>query len=171
MNIGLIWAQAHSRAIGRQSTIPWHLPEDVAHFKELTIGHPVIMGSKTWLSLPEQFRPLNGRTNLIVTRNAQFVAPGAVVVATPEEAIAHAASLKSQTAWVIGGGQLYAEVMHLADIIELTQIDLDVPDADTYAPEIPANFQLVSSSDTMVSSTGLNYRFERWQRAHDTLEK
>ena len=93
MNIGLIWAQAHSRAIGRQSTIPWHLPEDLAHFKELTIGHPVIMGSKTWLSLPEQFRPLNGRTNLIVTRNAQFVAPGAVVVATPEEAIAHAASL------------------------------------------------------------------------------
>lgn len=79
MRIGMIWAEARGGAIGRDGEMPWHLPEDLAHFKQSTLGEPVIMGRRTWESLPERFRPLPGRENLVVTRDASYSAPGAAV--------------------------------------------------------------------------------------------
>jgi dihydrofolate reductase len=89
MTVGLIWAQSTSGVIGRDGTIPWHLPEDLARFKTLTMGHTVVMGRRTWDSLPARFRPLPGRRNVVLTRNRGFDAPGAevvgsIVVADPE---------------------------------------------------------------------------------------
>ena len=77
MKIGLIWAQARNRVIGKNGVMPWHLPEDLAHFKRVTLNHPVVMGRKTWDSIPPRFRPLPGRTNIVVTRQADWQADGA----------------------------------------------------------------------------------------------
>ena len=78
MKIGLIWAQARGRVIGKGGVMPWHLPEDLAHFKRVTLNHPVIMGRKTWDSIPPKFRPLPGRTNIVVTRQSDWQAEGAL---------------------------------------------------------------------------------------------
>ena len=80
MTVGLIWAQSTSGVIGRDGTIPWSLPEDMAHFKRLTMGHTVVMGRRTWESLPVRFRPLPGRRNVVVSRNPDYLAEGAEVV-------------------------------------------------------------------------------------------
>lgn len=85
--IGMIWAQGHGRAIGRDGTMPWHIPEDLRFFQRVTMGHPVIMGRRTWGSLGERYRPLPGRANIVVSRNLQFEAPGATVVRSLDEAI------------------------------------------------------------------------------------
>lgn len=161
----MIWAEATGGVIGRDGTMPWHLPEDLAHFKETTLGAPVIMGRRTWESLPEQFRPLPGRENLVVTRTLGFQASGAIVVSSLESAIEHAApSVDADIVWIMGGGQLYREAMPLATELVVTQIELDVPDADTYAPAIGAEWMLDSRSDRMESSTGIGYVFERYTR-------
>ena len=86
--VRLVWAQGHDGAIGRDNTIPWHVPEDMARFKELTIGYPVIMGRKTWDSLPPRFRPLPGRLNVVITRQPHWLAEGAQVAHSLQEALA-----------------------------------------------------------------------------------
>lgn len=93
---GLIWAQSRTAVIGRDGTIPWHLPEDLAHFKALTTGRTVVMGRRTWESLPEAVRPLPKRRNIVVTRNPGYTAAGAQVVSDLESVIAEPDS------WVIG---------------------------------------------------------------------
>ena len=85
-DLTLIWAQSSSGVIGRGNSIPWHVPEDMARFKELTMGHTVIMGRTTWESLPARFRPLPGRRNVVLTRHADYVADGAEVVSSLEDA-------------------------------------------------------------------------------------
>ncbi len=85
--LGMIWAQGHGRAIGRDGTMPWHVPEDLRFFKRMTNGHPVIMGRRTWQSLGEKYRPLPGRANIVISRNSRFEAPGAAVVSSLDEAI------------------------------------------------------------------------------------
>ena len=85
--LGMIWAQGHGRAIGRDGTMPWHVPEDLRFFKRMTNGHPVIMGRRTWQSLGEKYRPLPGRANIVISRNSRFEAPGAAVVSSVDEAI------------------------------------------------------------------------------------
>nr|WP_053353439.1 dihydrofolate reductase [Leucobacter musarum] len=167
MRIGMIWAQARAGAIGRDGDMPWRLPEDAAFFKEQTLGAPVIMGRSTWESLPERFRPLPGRANLVVTRNPVFDAPGARVVSSLDDAIAALAgeTEPADRVWVMGGGQLYRAAMPIADELVVTKIDLDVPDADTFAPEIGPEWQLVDPGTPQISRTGLAYRFERWGRA------
>src|SRR5574343_1074700 len=108
----LIFARAANGVIGRDNTLPWHLPEDLAHFKRTTLGCPVVMGRKTWHSLPPRFRPLPGRTNVVVTRQADWQAPGA----TPATSLAQALQQCAQApdVWVIGGAQLYALAEPLA---------------------------------------------------------
>ena len=175
----MIWAQARDGAIGRAGDMPWHLPEDLAHFKRSTLGAPVIMGRRTWESLPERVRPLPGRTNLVVTRDPAYDAPGAVVVGSLDGALAALAD-PAQTegsarpadpepapvdAWIMGGGELYRTAMPIAEELLVTRIALDVPDADTAAPEIGPVWTLVDPGEERVSSTGLGYRFERWVRA------
>ncbi|HEY6573983.1 MAG TPA: dihydrofolate reductase, partial [Mycobacterium sp.] len=115
MSLGLIWAQSTSGVIGRANGIPWRLPEDQARFKELTMGHTVVMGRLTWESLPAKVRPLPGRRNVVVTRQADYMADGAEVVTTLEGA------LTGDETWAIGGGQIYALALPIATRCEVTE--------------------------------------------------
>lgn len=159
--LGMIWAEAHNGAIGRAGVMPWHLPEDLAHFKRVTLGSPVIMGRRTWESLPERFRPLPGRLNVVVTRETGFQADGAVVVKSLEDAVS---AVPGNDAWIIGGGQLYRSAMSLATELVVTRIQLDVADADTFAPNIGSEWTLQDAGDPLVSVDGVGYCFERWVR-------
>ena len=161
-SVGLIWAEAKNGAIGRDGTMPWHLPEDLAHFKRTTADAPVIMGRRTWESLPEKFRPLPGRRNVVVTRSADTRADGAEIAASLDEALER--TTDAGRVWVMGGGQLYRAALALADELVVTRIDLAIPDADTFAPEIGEEWRRVDAGRTEVSATGLEYRIERWQR-------
>ncbi len=173
--IGMIWAEASDGAIGRGNAMPWHVPEDLANFKRITMNAPVIMGRRTWESLPERFRPLPGRENIVVSRNASADAPGARVVTSLDAALIAAANAavadgapRPATVWVMGGGQLYREAMPIADVLCVTRLDLDIEGADTFAPEIGPEFALVEGGETLTSSSGTRYRFERWERVRTT---
>lgn len=181
--IGMIWAQAHGGVIGNAGDMPWHLPEDLAHFRELTRGRPVVMGRKTWESLPGRFRPLPGRCNVVITsdpsRAEKLEEEGARSATSLEEALAISAeqdaagSTRTDAAgpiWVIGGARLFSEVLNkgLATLASVTQIDLSI-DGDTVTPQLPPVFTRVSAdpeSGWHTSETGLGYRFERY-RADD----
>lgn len=166
--IGMIWAEARGAdgngAIGRGGEMPWHLPEDLAHFKRETLGAPVIMGRRTWASLPERFRPLPGRENVVVTRDRGFDAPGAIAVHSIDEALAEIRDRGAELAWIMGGGELYRAAMPLAAELIVTRIELDVPDADTFAPQIGPEWRLADPGERLVAASGLGYRFERWLR-------
>ena len=162
--IGMVWAEARGGVIGRGGEMPWHLPEDLAHFRRVTSGSPVIMGRRTWQSLPERFRPLPGRTNIVVTRDPQFDAPGAEIARSLDDAI-EGASGGAETVWIMGGGELYRAAMPVADELAVTRIALDVDDADTTAPEIGPEWQLVDAGEQLTAANGIGYRFERWERA------
>ena len=120
MTIGLIWAQSSSGVIGRDGGIPWRLPEDQARFKELTLGHTVVMGRLTWQSLPAKVRPLPGRRNVVVTRQGDYAAEGARVVPSLEDALA------DDDTWVIGGAQIYALALPVATRCEVTEVEIDL---------------------------------------------
>jgi dihydrofolate reductase len=123
----LIAAVARNGVIGREGKMPWHLSADMAHFRHLTAGCPVIMGRRTWDSLPPRFRPLPGRNNIVVTHNATWSADGAIVAPTLEAALARAQQLcqPGQRIFVAGGAQLYAQAMPLVDELELTELHED----------------------------------------------
>ena len=162
----LIAAMAKGRVIGREvdgvGTLPWHLPEDMQHFRELTTGKPVIMGRKTWESLPERFRPLPGRLNIVVTRNPDYGAPGATVAGSVDAALA--ACAPAPEAFVIGGAELYRQAITRADRLELTEIELDVADGDTHFPAIdPACWNEIRRS-SHVAKNGLAYAFVTMDR-------
>ena len=125
----LVVAMARNRVIGRDNRLPWKLPEDLAYFKRVTMGHPVVMGRRTWESIG---RPLPGRDNIVVSRNRGFEAPGATVVASLDEAW-RAAGAASEVC-VIGGTSLFAEALPVADRIHLTEVDA-VVEGDTFFPE------------------------------------
>ena len=135
MEIALIYARAANGVIGHNGTIPWHLPEDLAHFKALTQGHPVIMGRKTWESLPPRFRPLPGRRNIVITRQTDYAAPGAEVAGSLENALQRAST--AAVAFIIGGEQIYTQAMAVADRLEITEVDQE-PEGDARFPEIAA---------------------------------
>ncbi|WP_233199772.1 dihydrofolate reductase [Cryobacterium sp. N22] len=158
--IGLIWAQAVTGVIGDAGSIPWHLPEDLARFKELTQGGAVIMGRRTWDSLPERFRPLAGRHNIVITRQPDWAAEGATVVHSLAEALAAATPA---AVWIIGGGDIYRQSMPLADRLEVTEVDLDAA-GDTVAPGVDAAFTQTAVTDWLTSRTGLRYRFVSYER-------
>ena len=120
MALNLIFARSRNGVIGKDNTLPWHLPEDLAHFKQTTFGQPVLMGRKTWESLPPKFRPLPGRTNIVVTRQTNWHAEGAVVAHTIEEAVQHCPP--DSQVWVIGGAEVYAQAMPLAARAMVTQV-------------------------------------------------
>jgi dihydrofolate reductase len=162
----LIAAMGRDRAIGREvagvGTLPWHLPEDMKHFRELTTGKPVVMGRKTWESLPPRFRPLPGRLNVVVTRQSGYAAPGAIVAHSIEAAVA--ACGPAPAAFVIGGAELYRQAMDRADALELTEIDLAVPDADAFFPTIDPACWAETARSTHVAANGLAYAFVRMDR-------
>jgi dihydrofolate reductase len=157
----LIYARAAKGVIGANNTLPWHLPEDLAHFKRHTLGCPVIMGRKTWDSLPTKFRPLPGRLNLVVTLQPDWQAQGAQAAASLQDALAQCG--EAPDAWVIGGAQIYAQALPLAHSVVVTEIDLQV-DGDAFAPELDAAWR-ESSRENHVSAKGLAYSFVHYQRA------
>jgi dihydrofolate reductase len=130
MPVALIWAQSPSGVIGRDGGIPWRVPEDMARFKELTMGHTVVMGRRTWESLPPKFRPLPGRRNVVVSRDTDYRADGADVVTTIDKA------LQEPHTWVIGGSQIYHLALPHATRCEVTEVDIDLrpDDDDALAP-------------------------------------
>lgn len=120
---------ARNRVIGRNNQLPWHLPAELAHFKRVTMGHPVVMGRRTYESIG---KPLPGRLNIVVTRNRDFRAPGCTVVASLDAA--WKAASDAREVCVIGGNSLFGATLPVADRIHLTEVDADVP-GDTYFPE------------------------------------
>ena len=167
MSIALIWAEAHGGVIGSGGTMPWRLPEDLAHFRAITGDSTVVMGRRTWESLPERFRPLPGRQNIVVTRRPDWKADGASTAHSLDEAVAASGTDVNATIWVIGGAELYSSVIARADILEVTEIDLDVA-GDTFAPPVGDDWseaQRDPATSWHVSRTGLRYRFVRYERS------
>ena len=171
--IGLIWAEAAGGVIGRDGGMPWHVPEDLAHFRALTIGAPVIMGRKTWDALSPRFRPLPGRRNIVVTRQHDWSAGGAEVARSVGEALALAAQGDVERVWVIGGAQLFAETIGRADRLEVTELRHDNPFApasgDVLAPPIDRELFQLSAVDppkgAHTSRSGIHYRHLTYSRA------
>ncbi|MFL0181203.1 MULTISPECIES: dihydrofolate reductase [unclassified Mycobacterium] len=159
MTISLIWAQSKSGVIGRAGGIPWRVPEDQARYKQLTVGHTVVMGRLTWESLPDKVRPLPDRHNVVLTRDSDYVADGATVVPTLEQALA------GDDIWVVGGAEIYALALPLAGHCEVTEIDIDLPvqDGDAVAPVLDQSWQ-ASTGEWLTSRTGLRYRYLTYHR-------
>jgi len=126
MTVGMVWAQARDGVIGRDGGLPWHLPEDLALFRQLTTGGTVVMGRRTWESLPERFRPLPGRTNVVLTSDRGWSADGARTAASVEQVLADHGSF-----WVIGGGEVYAAFLPHADRLVVTDVDTVVAGVGT----------------------------------------
>jgi dihydrofolate reductase len=137
--ISFVVAVSKNGVIGREGGLPWHISSDLKRFKEITMGKPVVMGRKTWESLPR--RPLPGRRNIVITRSKDFVADGAEVAATPEEALKLCGATPEVA--VIGGGEIYRLFWPLVDRLYLTEVDLEVS-GDTYFPAVlPAEWREV----------------------------
>ncbi|RTL46987.1 MAG: dihydrofolate reductase [Burkholderiales bacterium] len=158
--ITLVAAVARDGAIGRDNALLWHLPDDLARFKALTLGKPVIMGRKTWDSLPPRFRPLPGRRNLVVSRRLADL-PGAEVVPSVEAALA---ACPEPEVCVIGGGEIYALALPLADRLALTEVDATYPDADRHFPAWPRDRFTEASREARTSADGLRYAFVDYLR-------
>ena len=159
--IALIAAVAKNRVIGKDNQLLWHLPEDMKFFRETTRGKPVIMGRKTWESLPDAFRPLPGRRNIVISRQADFAAPGAELANSLESALQLAA--QAEAAFIIGGEQIYRQGMNVADRLEITEVDLS-PEGDAWFPDIdPAHWQEVQKN-TPPSQSGTGFSFTTYRR-------
>lgn len=168
--IGMIWAQTRDGVIGRGGDMPWSAPEDMAQFKAITMGHPVVMGRRTWESIPERFRPFSGRTNLVLTSDPATVteveSAGGQAFENLDAALAAAADAPGgELIWVVGGGSVYAAAADRADVAVITVLDLEIADGDTFAPALPPGFSQVSSTPAEAFTTserGPDYRFEVW---------
>lgn len=150
--LNLIWAQARNGVIGANGGLPWHLPEDLAHFKRTTLGCPVIMGRKTWDSLPAKFRPLPGRSNIVLTQQTDWQASGALRAHTLAQAAALCAG--AADAWVIGGAQIYALALPYAHQLVVTEVDAQ-PQGDAHAPPLLQGHWQVSQRQELQSASGL----------------
>ncbi len=156
--IYLVAAVARNGVIGAGGKLPWHLPEDLRHFRQLTMNHPVIMGRRTWDSLG---KPLPGRENIVVSRQSGFDAPGASKAASVEGAIALCAG--EPVAFVIGGSEIYAAALPLADGLVLTEIDRDY-DGDTRFPDWDRKAWRVAQKETHTSTDGVRFDLVRYER-------
>jgi dihydrofolate reductase len=161
MTLALIAAVARNGAIGKDNGLLWRLPADLQHFKRTTVGAPVVMGRKTWESLPVAFRPLPGRRNVVVTRNAAWTAPGAEAAPSLEGALDLLGD--AERVFVIGGGELYAQALPVADLLVLTEVDADF-DGDTFFPAWDRSAFAELSRDRHVSDAGWAYDFVTYRR-------
>lgn len=165
MTVGMIWAQSTAGVIGRDGGLPWRLPEDMAHFRQVTNGRPVIMGRRTWESLPARFRPLPGRRTIVLTRQPDYQAPGAELAGSLPDAIRLAdGDGDGGMVWLAGGADVYAAgASGLATVAEVTEVDIDIS-GDTFAPPL-SGWRLAEAGDWLTSVTGLRYRFRRFLRS------
>ena len=161
----LVAAVARNGTIGRNNELIWREPEDQRHFRRVTMGSPVLMGRKTWDSLPERFRPLPGRQNLVLSRDPQWRANGADTVASIDAAIRAAAG--ASRLCVIGGAQPYALALPHADELLLTEIDADL-DGDTFFPPWERNLFTEISREQHTSESGVPYSFVSYKRIGGT---
>lgn len=143
MIISAIVAMNTLRVIGKEGDLPWHLPRDMRYFKETTMGHHIIMGRNNFASM--DYKPLRGRTNIVLTRDPFFITSSALVMHSIEEALSYCHSAGEEEAFIIGGGEIYAQSMHLVDKIYLTVVTNEVA-GDTYFPEIDMNEWTLFSS-------------------------
>lgn len=176
LTLGAIWAQDRNLAIGADGTIPWDLPEDLRHFARTTAGSVVIMGRKTWESLPESARPLPGRVNIVLSSQKNYRAPGARLAASFEEAckIAELESSKQEcatepNAWVIGGASLYKSAIDDKRTVKavVTSVMTEARRADAFAPDILSNphWRLFETGPTLLSEKGTAYSISVFVRA------
>nr|AIA17104.1 Dihydrofolate reductase [uncultured bacterium] len=157
--IAIIVAMDQKRGIGNDGKLPWpRIPEDMARFKELTVGHPVIMGRKTYESLPPKYRPLPDRPNIVLTRELGLSIPRCYTSHSISEALQLGELLDSKRICVIGGGEIYKKALPLADVLYLTNIDADF-EADTFFPEFSDQFSIELKSRAS-HHNGLQYSFE-----------
>lgn len=161
-NLTIIVAIGQDYAIGREGGLAFYISDDLRHFRALTMGHPIIMGRRTFESLPKGALP--GRRNIVITRNAEFAAANVETAPSLEAAIAMTAD--AEQAFIIGGGSVYAQAMPIANTLEITHIEATDPQADTYFPVIdPQQWELVSETEpTADSRSGLTYRFATYRR-------
>ena len=161
MTISIVWAQAHDRVIGAGGALPWHLPEDLRLFKQLTGGGTVVMGRRTWESLPERNRPLPGRVNVVLTSDPTWSADGALRAGSVGDVLAAHPDF-----WVIGGAAVYAAFLPHAGRLVVTDVDLAV-DGDTRAPVLDAGWRRVTRTPEhgwATSATGLRYAVSEYRR-------
>jgi dihydrofolate reductase len=160
MKLHLIFARAANGVIGAAGGLPWHLPEDLAHLKRTTLGCPVIMGRKTWDSLPAKFRPLPGRVNIVVTRQANWHENGAKPFTSIDDALTFCEQF--ETVWVLGGAQLYALALPRAQRAVITEIAQDF-EGDAFAPVFGPEWREVAR-EPHVAASGLAYSFVTLER-------
>ncbi|MDP2795618.1 MAG: dihydrofolate reductase [Sulfurisoma sp.] len=165
-SLTLIAALAKNGVIGSDNKLPWRLPEDMRHFKTLTAGHAVIMGRKTWESLPPKFRPLPGRHNIVVSRDSNYRAESASIAHSLDEAVTIAAS-GDVTPFVIGGAELYRQALPLAGRLELTEIAADFA-GDAHFPEFDRAAWREVARETGHAAAGFDYAFVSYERTQST---
>lgn len=160
-DVNMIVAAGTDGAIGREGGLIWRISSDLRRFKALTTGHPVIMGRKTWDSLPR--KPLPGRLNIVVTRNMEFIAPGAEVVNSPEEALGLCGE---ESPFVMGGEQIYRLFMPYVSRIFLTEVMAECPDADARLDLDPDSglWQTIDKSAEETTAEGVTYRYVTLKR-------
>jgi len=161
VKVSLVAAVARDGVIGLEGRLPWRIPEDMRRFRELTIGHPVVMGRRTWESLPERFRPLPGRRNIVVTRNTAWHGVGAGRAKSLHDALRQLDG--AAKVFVIGGGELYAEALPLADELLLTEIDAEL-EGDTYFPTWERAMFEETSREHHMSKSGIPFAFVEYVR-------
>ena len=156
MEVNMIVAAGRDGAIGKNGDLIWHISSDLKRFKTLTMGHPVIMGRKTWESLPK--KPLPGRLNIVVSRNPDYIAEGAKVVSTPEGALSLSEGISP---FIMGGEQIYRAFMPYVTKIYLTEIDAECHEADARLefPLCPAEWEVEERGNVEVTPEGLEYRY------------
>lgn len=154
----LVVAYSDNRVIGRDNALPWKLPGDLAHFKRTTLGSPIIMGRKTWESLG---RPLPGRTNVVVSRNTEYAAPGAVVVPTLQAAVQACGEVAD--AYIIGGAQIYEQALPIAQRLIATEVHA-VVEGDAFFPALPAEQWQETSREPQPAENGYAYDFVVYER-------
>jgi dihydrofolate reductase len=162
VTLALIWAQAADGVIGDQGKLPWHLPEDLSRFRDLTMGSTVVMGRATWESLPDRVRPLPGRRNIVLSRQSGWRAAGATTASSLEGALAST----SGSVWVIGGASVYRSALPRADLLEVTEVEGSFA-GDAYAPAIGPEWRETSrepGTGWQQSRSGLRYRTVSYAR-------
>jgi dihydrofolate reductase len=158
MQLSLIVAYAQNRVIGRDNTLPWKLPSDLAHFKRTTLGHPIIMGRKTWESLG---RPLPGRRNIVISRNVRYAAKGAECMTSLTQAIASVQDLDE--AFVIGGAQIYQEALPFAQQVIATEV-LESVDGDAFFAPLDKAQWIETSRKPQPAENGLRFDIVHYRR-------
>ena len=167
MTISLVAAVARNCVIGRDGGLPWRIPEDARRFREVTMGHPVVMGRKTWDSLPDRFRPLPGRRNVVVTRNPGWSAHGADRAGSLLEALQLVED--APEVFVIGGAEIYNEALPLAHRLLLTEVDEDV-EGDARFPDWDRGAFEETARDAHVSESGMPFAFVTYERRDRTSD-